>query len=177
VPVAVLIAVGLLFALRPSQQETVRQPVARAATPSAPTPSIANLAIQGEFYVPTQSLMRVSAKDTIPLDATLNIHNASERKHLVLTRIDYFDTSGNLVERYLERAKRLAPFETFHIFIPMTDNRGGTGGNFVVAWAAEDAIAEPVVEAVMTGSRGTHGYSFVSIGRPIRVIGKNSIEQ
>ena len=53
------------------------------------------------------------------------------------------------------------------------DLRGGTGPNFLVDWAADGPIAEPVVEAVMIGTQGATSYSFVSQGRAVRRVGAN----
>ena len=64
------------------------------------------------------------------------------RPHLlILTRIDYFDTSGKLVESYLKRPIALKSFATVEVFIANTDVRAGTGANFVVDWGASGDIA------------------------------------
>ena len=47
------------------------------------------------------------------------------------------------------------------------------GANFVVDWAADGEIAEPVVEALMFGDAGNAHYALISQGRPIKVIGMN----
>ena len=104
---------------------------------------------------------------------TLNIHNASVTRPLVLKRIAYFDTGGKMVESYLKAPIALKPFSTIEIYVPTTDVRGGTGANFVVDWAATGEIAEPVVEALMLGGLGSGHYAFISQGRPIKVVGKN----
>ena len=65
----------------------------------------------------------------------------------------------------------LKPFATVHVYIPATDLRGGTGANFVVDWAAEGRIAEPIVEALMLGTMGNASYSFISQGRAISKVG------
>ena len=54
-----------------------------------------------------------------------------------------------------------------HFFVSQADTRGGVGGNFIVQWAANKLVNEPVIEAVMAGSTGTQGMSFVSPGRVI----------
>lgn len=74
------------------------------------------------------------------------------------------------MQRFLTRAIALRPFGTVEVFIPTDDVRGGTGANFVVAWAAAGAIEEPVIETVMAGTVGTAGYSFASQGRAIHVL-------
>jgi hypothetical protein len=133
-----------------------------------------SLSVSGASYVPVYSSVSMSAgKLRADFSATLSVHNASETKPLVLTRIAYFDTSGKMVESYLKAPIALKPFATVEVFIAATDVRGGTGANFVVDWAAAGEIAEPAVEVLMVGSVGAGHYAFISQGRPIRIVGKN----
>ena len=89
---------------------------------------------------------------------------------LVLSRIDYFDTAGTLVQRYLPQAIALRPLGAMEIFVSRDDVRGGLGANFMVEWAATGPIARPVIEAVMFGSIGTNSYSFAVQGRMVRIV-------
>lgn len=138
----------------------------------APMPDAASLALKGAIYVPAYSSIRIgSGKTTLDLAVTLSIHNVSDATPLVLERIDYFDTAGSLVERYLPAPIAIRPFGTVEVFVPKEDTRGGTGANFFIGWAAAAGMAEPVVETVMIGGVGTTSYSFVSQGRAIRPAG------
>jgi Protein of unknown function (DUF3124) len=132
------------------------------------------LAVSGSFYVPVYSSVAMSqGKLRADFSVTLSVHNASERKPLVLKRVAYFDTSGKLVESYLKAPVALKPFATVEVAIATTDVRGGTGANFIVDWAAAGDIAEPAVEALMVGSVGPGHYAFISQGRPVKLVGKN----
>jgi hypothetical protein len=132
------------------------------------------LGITGSFYVPAYSSVSLSeGRLRADFSVTLNIHNASETRPLVLRRIAYFDTNGKPVQSYLKEPVALKPFATVEVFIPTTDVRGGTGANFIVDWAADGPIAEPVIEALMLGAVGAGQYAFISQGRPVRVIGGN----
>ena len=59
------------------------------------------------------------------LATLLRIDNTSSTKPLVLERIDYFDTAGKLVQRYLTTPIALKPFGAIQIFVPADDARGG----------------------------------------------------
>ena len=133
------------------------------------------LVVSGAFYVPAYSSVSMSqGKVRANFSVTLSIHNASETRLLVLRRIVYFDTGGKMVETYLKTPVALKPFASIEVFVPVMDARGGIGGaNFVVDWAADGEIAEPVVEALMFGDVGNSHYALISQGRPIKVIGKN----
>jgi hypothetical protein len=132
------------------------------------------LAVNGSFYVPVYSSVAMSqGKVRADFSVTLSVHNASENLPLVVKRIAYFDTAGRMVESYLKSPIAIKPFSTVEVFVATTDVRGGTGANFVVDWAATSEIAEPVVEALMIGGVGAGHYAFISVGRPIKVVGKN----
>ncbi|MEJ0068246.1 MAG: DUF3124 domain-containing protein [Pseudomonadota bacterium] len=81
-----------------------------------------------------------------------------------IERVDFFDTTGKLVEKFLAKPVAIKPLGTIEIFIAKDDVRGGTGANFIVGWAAAGAIVEPVIETVMISSLGNFSYSFVSQG-------------
>jgi hypothetical protein len=127
--------------------------------------------VRGAIYTPAYASIRIgSGRAGLRLAATLSIHNVSDEVPLVLERVDYFDTAGSLVQAYLPAPVALRPFATVEFYIPEDDTRGGSGANFVVRWSAQAPIAEPRVEAVMIGTLGNHSYSFVSQGRPPRIV-------
>ncbi len=133
-------------------------------------PNSASLKTRGSFYVPAFSSVRMeTGKTRLDLAVTLSIHNSSQSATLVLNRIDYFDTAGALIQRYLPHAIALRPLGTIEIFVGRDDVRGGLGANFMVDWAATGPITEPVIDAVMLGSVGTNSYAFAVQGRPIRI--------
>jgi Protein of unknown function (DUF3124) len=146
-------------------------PLERFRSSLAPAPDTTTLNLRQDVYVPVySSIFGGAGLARLDLSVTLSIRNASESMPLVVERIDYYDTAGAVVERYLRTPIAIRPLGTIEIFIPIEDVRGGTGPNFIVRWAATGAIAEPVIEAVMTGASGTRGFAFVVPGRPVRVI-------
>jgi hypothetical protein len=170
---ASLLALGLLML----------SPVAQAQSGNALTQKFASsltalpteeMKVTGSFYVPAYSSVSMSeGRLRADFSVTLNIHNASESRPLVLRRIGYFNTAGKLVENYLKEPVALKPFATIEVFIPIGDVRGGTGANFVVDWASAGEIAEPVLEALMIGSIGNGHYAFISQGRAVKLVGGN----
>lgn len=132
------------------------------------------LSVTGSIYVPAySSVSLVPGQLSADFSVTLSIHNASQEKPLVLKRVDYFNTAGQLVQSYLQQPIALRPFGTVEIFISQKDVRGGTGSNFVVDWAAVGQMAEPLAEALMFGSIAGGYYAFISQGRHVRMIGPN----
>jgi hypothetical protein len=120
--------------------------------------------------VPAYSALRDKiGRSRIHFATTLSIHNTSPDKNLILERVHYRNTEGELVQEYLERAVALKPYGTIELFVSRDDLRGGTSANFVVHWAAAEQTAKPIVEAVMIGSTGAATYSFVSHGRTVGI--------
>ena len=78
----------------------------RFATPLTALPS-EKLGVTGSFYVPAYSSVSLSeGRLRADFSVTLNIHNASETRPLVLRRIAYFDTNGKPVQSYLKEPGR-----------------------------------------------------------------------
>ena len=162
---------SILATLTPSpvsaQHPSAEDPLVTFSKSLISVPEAASLIYKGALYVPAYSSLRMEQGRTrLDLATTLSIHNSSETEPLVINRIDYFDTSGALVQRFLSKSIALKPLGTFEIFISRDDVRGGTGANFIVGWAAIGPV-EPIVQAVMIGSIGTNSYSFTTQGRAI----------
>jgi hypothetical protein len=131
----------------------------------------ADARVRRTVYVPAYPTIRImSGRSRIDLATTLSIHNTSREKPLVLERVDYHNTDGELIQGYLDRPVALKPLGTIEMFIAGEDRRAGTGANFIVDWASDGPISEPAMEAVMIGTHGTATYSFVSPGRPMRIV-------
>jgi len=42
------------------------------------------------------------------------------------------------------------------------------GANFILKWKSDKKITQPVIEAIHSGARGTHSYTFDTSGKVIR---------
>jgi len=138
---------------------------ARSMLPAEPEAAWIN---RGEVYVPAYAGVRLgSGHGLLELAATLSIRNTSDVRPLNILGIEYFDSAGEIVERYLPRPIALKPLAAMEIFVEAADMRAGPGAHFTVHWAAAGPISEPVIESIMLGVMGTQGYSFVSVGRRV----------
>jgi hypothetical protein len=102
------------------------------------------------------------------LATTLSIRNTDLTTTLRVTTIDYYDTRGRLVRRYLEKPIALAALASTYVHIEEKDDSGGFGANFIVRWDAAKEINAPIIECVMIGATSGQGISFVSPGQEIR---------
>ncbi|MEZ4970852.1 MAG: DUF3124 domain-containing protein [Flavobacteriaceae bacterium] len=115
-------------------------------------------------YIPIYSEIYNRTKDAkVLLTATLSIRNTSEADTLFLSRVDYFNTEGALVRRYLEQSIYLKPLETIDYVIEEKDGEGGTGANFLIDWYAERPL-NPLFQAVMLGAVSNQAFSFTTEG-------------
>jgi hypothetical protein len=172
---SVIVLVGAPLLLIPIAVLTSERPESRSVTvlPATVLPAVAasldpaSLVERGRLYVPAYSSIYAGrGASQLDLTVTLSLRNPSSTDALLIERVDYLDTTGALVRQYFDEPRPLAPLGTAEIIIPDRDVRGGTGAKFLVDWAGPAASSAPVVEAVMIGILGTHGFSFVSPGRP-----------
>ncbi len=99
------------------------------------------------------------------LAITLSIRNTDAAQSIDIMSVRYFDTEGHFLRAYVEHPLRLGPLASTAFVVQERDTRGGTGASFLLAWRAEVPVHAPVVEAVMIGTSGTQGISFISPGR------------
>lgn len=182
-----MLASGVMEILRPVALALVFVPSLACSEPAAPPPELAPreparpAAVEdpaelgehervnsGRVYVPTHSHIYTGEGTAEDLAVTLSIHNVSLERDLVIDEVRYYDTSGKLLQEYLEAPVVLAPLETVEYFVPAKDRRGGSGANFVVGWHADSPVVRPHVEAVMVRTGGPQAYAFATRGIPIR---------
>lgn len=120
------------------------------------------------LYVPAYSeLLLGNDGRTHELVVTLAVHNTDLDAPIIIRSVDYYDTDGQLVRHYVEDPIEVAPLGTTGFLVEANDTIGGWGANFIVEWVAEEAVYEPIVEAVMVSRSGTQGFSLLSLGRVI----------
>lgn len=119
-------------------------------------------------YVPAYSEVFYGRADLwMELAVTLAIHNTDTDAPIILQSVRYFDTNGSLVRDYVTDPVEVAPLATTGFLVEDDDRSGGWGANFIVEWGAESPVFEPVIEAIMIGTRNNQGISFISTGRVI----------
>lgn len=134
-------------------------------------PSSASRTIGGRVYIPAYGSIRaMSGRSRIGLATTLSVHNTSSHEILVLNKIDYFGTDGQIVRSLLDGPVAVRPLGTLEFFVPAGDPTAASGGNYLTEWWAAGRMTEPVIEAVMIGTVGTTSYSFVSRGQRLHEV-------
>lgn len=97
----------------------------------------------------------------------VSIRNTDPHRPITVQLADYYDTDGKLIRHYASEPRVIGPMGTIEYFINLTDTSGGSGANFLIAWAAPQPVSQPVVEGVHAYFRGTQSLGFVTTGRVI----------
>ena len=98
------------------------------------------------------------------LTAILSIRNIDLKQPITIMRVDYHDTAGKLVRKYLEKPVELGPLATIRYVVGESDKSGGSGAKFLVYWEAAKKAHSPVIQGVMIGTQMQQGISFVTDG-------------
>ena len=122
------------------------------------------LPVRQLVYVPVYSHVYFQAGSPYSLETTLSVRNTDPNMAIYVESITYYNTSGKLAKTYLDRTIKLAPLQTIEYLVERRDSSGGSGANFMVAWAGDDQVQKPLIETVMVGANGTQGISFGRTG-------------
>ena len=169
-------AVAALFFLCSCGSDKVEEPAALPTpqTAAEPAPRIdldldldLDLVKGQSIFVPAYSEILFGQR-TLSFSLSLAIHNADMSGSLTIKSARHYDTDGVLIREYAENPVQLPPLATKVFSVEVPESGRGLGANFIVEWASATVIHEPVVEAVMLTSLGTHGFSVISPGRVLR---------
>jgi hypothetical protein len=117
-----------------------------------------------QIYVPIYSDIYNQTRDSRTLlTATLSIRNTSLKDSLFVSKIDYYNTEGDLVRSYIDSPIYLTPMESIDYVIEQQDTSGGSGANFMIDWYSKKQL-NPLFQAVMVGGLGAQAFSFTTEG-------------
>jgi hypothetical protein len=120
------------------------------------------------IYVPAYSHIYSGNRERpFLLTITLSIRNIDPEHQIKITRVDYYETQGMLLKKYVTKPVSLNPLESLRYVVPEKDKSGGSGANFLVEWKSEKYLNAPIVEAIMISTKGQQGVSFTSRGKSI----------
>ena len=120
-------------------------------------------------YVPIYSHIYYGDRETpFELTATLSIRNTDMKKEITLISVDYFNSDGRFLRKFVGPPIKLKNLASIRYIIKSTDNTGGSGANFIVRWESVEPVNHPLIESIMIGTRSQQGISFISRGQIIK---------
>ena len=102
-----------------------------------------------------------------PMSVLVSIRNTDLSRPMRVTSAVYFDTEGRRVKEYVPAPKTVAPMGTLELFVPRSDDRGGSGANFIIVWKSDTPVNPPLVEGVHANLPAGRSIAFVTGARPI----------
>lgn len=117
-------------------------------------------------YVPAYSHI-YSGNQGMPflLTVTLSIRNVDPKHQIIIEAVDYYETQGKHLKKYLDKPTILEPLGSVRYIILERDKSGGSGANFIVKWKSDKLANPPIVETIMIGTKSSQGISFASRGQ------------
>ena len=106
---------------------------------------------------PTKTLVSVS----------VSIRNTDPLKSIRVTSAQYYDTDGKKLREYVTAPKTIGPMGTYELFVPRSDDTGGSGANFVIAWKSDTPASPPMVEGLHANLPAGRSIAFTTSARPI----------
>ena len=120
------------------------------------------------IYVPVYSHIYSGDRERpVYLAVTVSIRNTDPVRTIQVTTVDYYNSEGRLLQRYLETPVTLPPLATVRYVVKESDKAGGSGANFLVRWQSTQPTNPPLVESIMISTASQLGISFTSRGVPI----------
>ena len=121
------------------------------------------------IYVPIYSDIYIDSSNRRELlTATLSIRNTSLSDTLYVSSIDYYNTGGSLVRKYIDNTISLNPMATINYVVEKEDVSGGSGANFIVELNSKKSNIKPLIQAIMIGQYSNKSFAFSTDGYSIK---------
>lgn len=130
--------------------------------------SVEGMTKKHTVYVPAYSHIYTSTDTHEVMGITLSIRNTDATMRLLVEKIVYYNTEGDVVETFLDQPHVLDPMGTIDFVVNLQDMRGGSGANFIVEWAGKPELSDPVIQAVMVNVSGPKAFAFATDGVVVR---------
>ena len=121
------------------------------------------------IYVPVYSDLYINKFNPKNLlAATLSIRNTSLKDTLYVSSINYYDTKGDLVRKYIDNTIMINPMATVDYVVEKEDETGGSGANFLLTLSSKNRKIRPVIQAIMIGVEGNKAFAFTVDGHSLK---------
>lgn len=101
------------------------------------------------------------------VSVSVSIRNTDPAKSIRIASAQYYDTDGKKLREYVTSPKTIGPMGTYEIFVPRSDDTGGSGANFVISWKSDAPASQPIVEGFHANLPVGRSIAFTTSARPI----------
>ena len=101
------------------------------------------------------------------VSVSVSIRNTDSLKSIRITSAQYYDTDGKMLREYLNSPKTIGPMGTYELFVPRSDDSGGSGANFVISWKSDTPASQPIVEGFHANLPVGRSIAFTTSARPL----------
>ena len=108
---------------------------------------------------PTKTLVSIS----------VSIRNTDPVRSIRITSAQYYDTDGKRLREYVTSPKTIGAMGTYEIFVPRSDDTGGSGATFVISWKSDAPVSPPIIEGFHANLPVGRSIAFTTSARPIPV--------
>lgn len=120
------------------------------------------------LYIPSPTSF-MAGTYSFNVRATVYIHNTDPTNAINITGIDFYNSGGKLVEKYLTQPLKLKALEATRVNVKQPlEGEDGMAAHFVIQWQSEHKVVEPLIYCWFIGVSGTRGVSFTSYPRIIQ---------
>ena len=101
------------------------------------------------------------------VSVSVSIRNTDPVIPIRISSAQYYDTDGKKLKEFVTSPKTIGPMGTFELFIPRSDDTGGSGANFLIAWKSDRPASPPIVEGIHVNLPAGRAIAFTSSARPL----------
>jgi hypothetical protein len=101
------------------------------------------------------------------VSVSVSIRNTDPVKSIRIASAQYYDTDGKKLREYVTSPKVIGPMGTYELFVPRSDDTGGSGANFVISWKSDARASPPIVEGFHANLPVGRSIAFTTSARPL----------
>ena len=117
------------------------------------------------IYVPIYSHIYIlNGTRPINLAATLSIRSTDFSDSIFILKVDYFNSKGQLIKKYLNKTLLLKPMHSAEFVVEEFNTEGGAGAYFIINCSGTKSENNLLVQAIMVSQTRSLGITFKTEG-------------
>jgi hypothetical protein len=101
------------------------------------------------------------------VSVSVSIRNTDPVRSISIPSALYYDTDGKKLREYVTSPRVIGPMGTYELFVPRSDDTGGSGANFVISWKSDAPASPPIVEGFHANLAVGRSIAFTTSARPL----------